>query len=132
MKLAGRDAGKVCVVVDQLDKHFVLIDGNVRRRKCNMLHLEPLPDTIKIKKNAAHSEVADEFKKLKLPVWHTKPKPKTEKLQPKRKIKKETKSEKSIAEKSKKETKSEKPKKEEKTEKKEEMKEAKVRKAKKE
>lgn len=81
VKLAGRDAGKVAVVVDHLEKDIVLIDGNVRRRKCNTKHLEPLDMVLKIKKGASHSEVADEFKKLKLPVWTTKPKAKKEKPQ---------------------------------------------------
>jgi large subunit ribosomal protein L14e len=74
VKLAGRDAGRVCVVVDQVDKNLVLVDGNVRRRKCNVVHLEPLADTIKIKKGASHSDVAAEFKKIKLDVWNTKSK----------------------------------------------------------
>lgn len=74
IKLAGRDAGRVCAVVDHLDGNYVIIDGNVRRRKCNLLHLEPLDELIKIKKGASHSDVAAEFKKLKLDVWSTKQK----------------------------------------------------------
>ncbi len=74
IKLAGRDAGRICVIVDNLEGNFVLIDGNVRRRKCNILHLEPLDKAIKIKKGASHSDVASEFKKLKIEVWSTKPK----------------------------------------------------------
>lgn len=74
VKLAGRDAGRLCIVVDDLEKNFVLIDGNVRRRKCNALHLEPLNEVIKIKKGASHADVVAEFKKLKLDVWNTKPK----------------------------------------------------------
>ncbi len=74
VKLAGRDAGRVCVVVDQLDGNFVLIDGNVRRKRCNAMHLEPLAEVLKLKKNASHADVATEFKKLNLEMWHTKPK----------------------------------------------------------
>ena len=74
MKIAGRDAGRTCVVVEQLDNTFVLVDGDVRRRKVNVKHLEPLPETIAITKGAAHEEVSTEFKKLGLPVWETKPK----------------------------------------------------------
>jgi len=51
------------VVVDALDKNFVLIDGPVKRKRCNILHLEPTAKTIKIKKNASHAEVVREFKK---------------------------------------------------------------------
>ena len=79
VKLAGRDAGNVAVVVDNIDDKFVLIDGNVRRRKCNIMHLEPLDDVLKIKKNASHADVVSEFKKLKLETWSTKPKKKAEK-----------------------------------------------------
>ena len=77
VKLAGRDAGKKCVIVDILDSHFVLIDGSTRRRKCNMLHLEPLKETIELKKGASHAEVKKAFAKLNIPVWETKAKEKT-------------------------------------------------------
>jgi large subunit ribosomal protein L14e len=78
LKLAGRDAGRDCVIVDILDNNYVLIDGNVRRRKCNVFHLEPKTDVIKIKKGASHEEIKKEFSKLKLDVWDTKKKEKTE------------------------------------------------------
>ncbi len=74
LKIAGRDAGKTCVVVDVLDTHLVLIDGQTRRRKCNIAHLEPLREAIKIKKGAAHAEVAAAFKKLGLEIVETKAK----------------------------------------------------------
>ncbi|MBW2979973.1 50S ribosomal protein L14e [Candidatus Woesearchaeota archaeon] len=77
LKIAGRDAGGKCVVVDVLDDKFVTIDGNVRRRKCNVLHLEPLKDVIKIDKGASHDAVKAEFDKLKISVWETKKKEKT-------------------------------------------------------
>ncbi|MAG08197.1 50S ribosomal protein L14e, partial [Candidatus Woesearchaeota archaeon] len=41
VKTAGRDAGKKALIVDSLDKSHVLIDGETRRRKCNIAHLEP-------------------------------------------------------------------------------------------
>ena len=56
MKIAGRDARGKCVVVDVLDTNYVLIDGQVRRRKCNVDHLEPLGEKIELKKNAGHEE----------------------------------------------------------------------------
>ncbi|MBR9675913.1 50S ribosomal protein L14e [Candidatus Woesearchaeota archaeon] len=64
VKLAGRDAGQRCVVVDLLEDNYVLIDGLTRRRKCNVHHLEPLGEVIKLKKGASHSDVSKEFKKL--------------------------------------------------------------------
>jgi len=85
IKTAGRDAGLKCVIVDVLDDKFVLIDGETRRRKCNVLHLEPLKDAIKIKKNASHEEIMKEFEKLGLKARETKPKSKTERPRKKRK-----------------------------------------------
>ena len=74
VKIAGRDAGKKCIIVDILDDKFVLIDGETRRRKCNILHLEPLKDVIKIKKGISHKDVIDEFKKLKIVIKEKKSK----------------------------------------------------------
>lgn len=74
MKIAGRDAGRTCVVVEQLDNTFVLVDGDTRRRKVNLKHLEPLPEMVELGKGASHEVVSREFKKLGLPVWETKPK----------------------------------------------------------
>ncbi len=85
VKIAGRDAGLKCVVVDILDDKFVLIDGETRRRKCNILHLELLKDTIKIKKNDSHETIKKEFEKLGLRARETKPKQKTERQRKKRK-----------------------------------------------
>ena len=53
VKTAGRDAGLKCVVID-IDKKLVLIDGQTRRRKCGIAHLEPTKDVLKIKKGASH------------------------------------------------------------------------------
>ena len=85
VKIAGRDAGSKCVVVDILEDKFVLVDGETRRRKCNIMHLEPLKDVIKIKKNASHEDVKKEFEKLSLKARETKPKPKTERPRKQRK-----------------------------------------------
>ena len=78
IKLAGRDASKKCVIVDILDNKFVLIDGETRRRKCNILHLEPLEQVVKIKKNASHEEVSTAIKEIGLEARVSKPKPKTQ------------------------------------------------------
>ena len=61
VKLAGRDAGKKCVVVDFIDDNTVLIDGFTRRRKCNLRHLEPLEETLSIEKGASSDEVCSAF-----------------------------------------------------------------------
>lgn len=58
VKLAGRDAGKKCVVVEEIDTNFVLVDGETRRRKVNVRHLEPLEQTVDIKSGADTNAVA--------------------------------------------------------------------------
>ena len=85
VKVAGRDAGKKGVIVDVLDDKFVLLDGETRRRKVNILHIEPLNQTIKIEKNASHEAVAKALEELGIKARVTKPKPKTPKPIKKRK-----------------------------------------------
>lgn len=79
MKIAGRDSNKVCVIVDVVDENTVLIDGQTRRRKCNIKHLEPLSQTVKISKGASHADVKKAFSALKLDVWDKKSKKPSEK-----------------------------------------------------
>ncbi|MCX6815111.1 MAG: 50S ribosomal protein L14e [Candidatus Aenigmarchaeota archaeon] len=78
IKIAGREAGKYCVVVKKIDANFVLVTGprsvtHVKRRKCNILHLEPLKESLKLKDDASDEEVikayeeASVFSKLDLP-----------------------------------------------------------------
>ncbi len=74
VKIAGRDAGKKCVIVDVLDNNFVLIDGETRRRKCNVQHLEPLNQVAELKSGASHEEVARILAPLGFEVRKTKPK----------------------------------------------------------
>ncbi|MFT4343159.1 MAG: 50S ribosomal protein L14e [Candidatus Woesearchaeota archaeon] len=62
MKIAGRDAGKIGVVVDTIDEKFVLIDGEVRRRKCNTQHLELTPKKVDIKAKATQKEICEALK----------------------------------------------------------------------
>ncbi len=71
VKIAGRDSGLKCVVVEQLDNTYVIVDGSTRRKKVNIKHLEPLAEIIKIKKGASHAEVAKAFEKLGFSVWET-------------------------------------------------------------
>jgi large subunit ribosomal protein L14e len=74
VKIAGRDANKICVIVEVLGNNMVLVDGETRRRKCNMLHLEPLSKTVDIKKGASHAEVKKALASLNIEVLETKPK----------------------------------------------------------
>lgn len=77
VKIAGRDAGKKCVIIELVDEKTVLIDGETRRRKCNVMHLEVLDQVLKIGKNAPHGEILAEGKKLGWDVKETKAKAKT-------------------------------------------------------
>jgi len=88
VKLAGRDAGKKCVVVEQIDARFVMVDGGTRRKKVSTKHLEPLAQTVEIKEKASHDDVKKVFDKLGLKVWETKAKKATERPK-KQKAKKE-------------------------------------------
>jgi large subunit ribosomal protein L14e len=67
VKLSGREAGGKCVIVDVVDKSFVLITGpkkvtGVRRRRVNINHVEPLQDKIEIKRGASDEEVSEALK----------------------------------------------------------------------
>ena len=79
VKIAGRDAGKKCVIIDEIDDTYVMIDGQTRRKKCNIKHLEPLDKIVKVKKNASNSDVVKVFKRLKIIVEEKKEAPKKEK-----------------------------------------------------
>jgi len=62
VKLLGREAGKKCVVVDVVDKNFVLVTGpksvtGVRRRRTNVDHLEPTTEQVELKKGALDEDV---------------------------------------------------------------------------
>ena len=132
VKLAGRDSNKKCVIVDILDDKFVMIDGETRRRKCSIMHLEPLDQVLDIRKGASHDAVVKEFEKSGLKPWNTKPKEKKErpkKIRGKRKLeaakpKKEKKKE-AKAKKKEEKAKAKEEKKKEKSEKKTEKKEEK-------
>mgnify|MGYP002153801667 CR=1 FL=1 len=58
VKTAGREAGEKCVIVDVIDRTHVLVSGsNVKRRNCNIKHLEPLPNKLEIAKGASDEEI---------------------------------------------------------------------------
>ena len=63
----GREAGHYCVIVNVIDKNYLLIDGlKVRRRRVNYRHVEPISEQIEIKKGASHEEVEAAIKKAKI------------------------------------------------------------------
>jgi large subunit ribosomal protein L14e len=106
IKTAGRDSRHKCVVVDIVDDNFVLIDGDVRRKKCNIKHLEPLDKVIKIRKGASHDVVVKGFKELGIEIKEKKSKEKKERPRRVRK-KKEKKPEEKLEKKPKKAAKKE-------------------------
>lgn len=64
VKLAGREAGKRCVIVEVIDDNFVVVAGlGVKRRRCNSSHLEPTPEVLEIPKGASDEEVKMAFEK---------------------------------------------------------------------
>ncbi len=63
VKIAGRDAGKRGAIIDVIDSSFVVVEGDLRRKKCNVKHLEPIDSVIKISKNAPREEVESEMKR---------------------------------------------------------------------
>lgn len=62
VKIAGREAGLKCVIVDLVDENFVVVTGpkdvsGVKRRRANIKHLMPLEVVLKISRGASDEEV---------------------------------------------------------------------------
>ena len=64
VKIAGRDAKGLAVIIKKIDSNYVLIDGTVRRRKCNIKHLEPTKFTLNIKEEEAHEKIISKLKDM--------------------------------------------------------------------
>jgi len=63
VKVAGRESGLKCVIVDVMDKSYVVVTGpkkvtGVKRRRVNINHVAPTEETIPIKRGASDDEVA--------------------------------------------------------------------------
>ena len=63
VKIAGREAGKKCVVVDVIDKNFVLVTGpqkinGVKRRRVNINHIEPTDKRVKINRGENDEQIS--------------------------------------------------------------------------
>lgn len=68
VKITGREAGKKCIVVDVIDKNFLLITGpkqvnGVKRRRANITHLEPTQEKVSIKRGETDEEIMKALKK---------------------------------------------------------------------
>jgi large subunit ribosomal protein L14e len=67
VKLSGREAGRKCVIVDVMDKSFVLVTGpkkvtGVRRRRVNINHVEPMLDKLDVERDASDEEIEEALK----------------------------------------------------------------------
>jgi len=67
VKQLGREVGKKCVIIDVMDKSFVLITGpkkvtGVKRRRVNINHIMPLTEKIDVKRGASDEEVNQALK----------------------------------------------------------------------
>jgi len=67
IKVLGREAGKKCIIVDLVDKNFVLITGpkavsSIKRRRANVNHLEITQEKIDINRGATDEEVTEALK----------------------------------------------------------------------
>ncbi len=112
MKIAGREAGKYCVIIKPAgkskdEKSFVFVTGprlltGVKRRKCNIDHLKATEYKLDISENATDDQVIAAYEKAGLIIKLGLKKPSaaqikaaSEKMEKKKeKVKKETKKEK--------------------------------------
>jgi large subunit ribosomal protein L14e len=67
VKTVGREVGKKCIIVDIVDKNFVLITGprtvsGIKRRRANINHLEPTQEKIDVNRGATDEEVTEAIK----------------------------------------------------------------------
>ena len=61
-KITGREAGRKCIIVDVIDKNFLLITGpkqvnGVKRRRVNISHVEPTEKKVKIRRGESDEEI---------------------------------------------------------------------------
>jgi large subunit ribosomal protein L14e len=85
LKIAGREAGKYAVIVERVSDSFVLITGpksvtGVKRRKCNIDHIEPTEHRLEIDSKADDAIIENSWKdsglieklEIKVPLKRTK------------------------------------------------------------
>ncbi len=71
MKTAGREMGRYCVVLKKVSDSFVMVTGprlltGVKRRKCNIEHLQPTSYMLEVKDEAPDEDVLASFDKAGL------------------------------------------------------------------
>ena len=85
LKIAGRESGKYAVIVENTNDNFVLITGpktitGVKRRKCNIDHIEPTEHKIDIGSKADDATIESLWRssglieklEIKIPIKRTK------------------------------------------------------------
>jgi large subunit ribosomal protein L14e len=85
LKIAGREAGKYAVIVENVNDNFVLITGpksitGVKRRKCNIDHIEPTEHKFEIDSKADDATIENIWRssglieklEIKVPIKRTK------------------------------------------------------------
>ena len=88
LKIAGRESGKYAVIVEKINDNFVLITGpksvtGVKRRKCNIDHIEPTEHKLEIDSKTDDTFIEDSWKssglieklEINVPVKRTKEAP---------------------------------------------------------
>ena len=71
VKTVGKEKGKYCVIVKKIDENFVIVSGpkaltGVKRRRANVIHLQPLQYKLEIKEDASDEELLEAWKKSSL------------------------------------------------------------------
>ena len=70
VKTAGREAGRYCIVVQKPSGRNVLVTGpspGVRRRSCNLAHLEPLLLSLSVPAEASDEAVQKAWESSEVP-----------------------------------------------------------------
>lgn len=96
VKIAGRESGRHCIIVDVIDDNSVIIDGNVKRRKCNINHLEFLNKKANIAKGASTEQTLEAMRKIGIEIMTKTKKERTPKTQENKEEKSQKKEEKKI------------------------------------
>jgi large subunit ribosomal protein L14e len=78
IKQYGRETGKKCVIIDVMDKSFVLITGpkkvtGVRRRRTNINHIEPTQIKLDVTRGASDEEITSALEAANMLEEMTKP-----------------------------------------------------------
>ncbi|MDP3639642.1 MAG: hypothetical protein Q8R53_00370, partial [Nanoarchaeota archaeon] len=73
-------------------------DGNVRRKKVNLKHLEPLAQALELREKASHEDVKKAFEKSGWPVWERKAKETAPRPRKQKKVKRAAAAEKPLPE----------------------------------